>query len=249
MTTAWPISKKSSLLIGISFLFLCVVVYWPADAVTARVSALTHEQLRFTQVAGTCWQGEADVVLSNGQAFKLGHLAWQSTWSSIWRGRLSWDFSWNQQPLATATVSIGAVEIKQLHLPLLLSDISQAISGLSIVSPGGKLLIESEHFSIASDQFNGDILLHLDGLYSGLTPISPLGQYEMLIRGEQQAMLMHLRTTQGPLWIEAKGKWSPPSGFKMLGNAHAEPRHAEALSPLLHLMGNEAQPGQFVFQF
>lgn len=248
MNHSWPVSKKTSFFIGLLVFITTTTFYLPSSIITSSLSTISQPQVKFTEPSGTVWNGGTDVIIGESQAHKLGHLAWQIQWSGLWKLHLPFVLSWNAQPLAEVYLSKSKLEFHQLHLPITLSQMRRAYPFLSTLSLGGKLIVDSQTFSISQESFQGDIFVHLEEVFSGLTPINPLGKYELHLQGDQQSLLMHLQSLQGPLWVEANGKWSNQHGLNLVGKVRAEPSQSKVLSPLLHLMGNESQTGEFSFQ-
>jgi general secretion pathway protein N len=80
---------------------------------------------------------------------------------------------------------------------------------------------------------------------SALTPISPLGDYEVHFKAVGPAVHAALRTLEGPLQLEGKGTWSNGAPPSFLVTARVPAQHQEQLAPLLGLIAVERGAGRF----
>jgi hypothetical protein len=80
---------------------------------------------------------------------------------------------------------------------------------------------------------------------SALTPVSPLGAYEMQFKTVGPALHAALRTLEGPLQLEGKGAWSNGEAPSFLGTARVPAQLDEQLSPLFRLIALERGAGTF----
>jgi general secretion pathway protein N len=83
---------------------------------------------------------------------------------------------------------------------------------------------------------------------STLTPISPLGDYEVRLDGEGTRVHAFLRTLSGPLQLEGKGSWTHGANPAFLAMASVDPQHRQQLAPLLRLIAVERGQGSFELQ-
>jgi general secretion pathway protein N len=83
---------------------------------------------------------------------------------------------------------------------------------------------------------------------SVITPISPLGDYELRLDGEGATVHANLRTIQGPLRLEGKGSWANGDHPVFLATARIPARHQQQLEPLLRLIAVEHGEGSIELQ-
>ena len=94
----------------------------------------------------------------------------------------------------------------------------------------------------------GNVTLQWRDAGSVLTPISPLGDYELNLDAEGAAVHVLLRTIQGPLQLDGKGSWANGDNPDFLAIARVPPQHQQQLGPLLRLIAVERSAGSFELQ-
>jgi general secretion pathway protein N len=92
---------------------------------------------------------------------------------------------------------------------------------------------------------DGDATLQWRAAGSALTPISPLGEYEVRFKAAGPAVQANLRTLEGPLQLEGKGTWSNGDPPSFLATARIPAQHQEQLSPLFRLIALDRGAGSF----
>ena len=112
----------------------------------------------------------------------------------------------------------------------------------------GDVLIHVASLSIARDAMQGNATLQWRAAGSTLTPVSPLGDYEIRLDGEGMTVHAYLRTIEGPLWLDGKGSWTRGDSPAFLAMARVPPQHQQQLAPLLRLIGVERGEGRFELQ-
>jgi general secretion pathway protein N len=123
------------------------------------------------------------------------------------------------------------------------------VPSLNAAQLGGQLQLNSEKISISDDTIKGSAILIWSQVNSPLSPVNPLGQYQALLNGVGNTLSIQLNTLNGALQLAGNGNWSKPSGLRFQGYATAQEPHKLALTPLLHILGNEevADTGKFQF--
>jgi general secretion pathway protein N len=80
---------------------------------------------------------------------------------------------------------------------------------------------------------------------SALTPVSPLGDYEVRFSAAGPAVHAALSTLEGPLQLDGKGTWSHGARPKFAATARVPAAQQEQLAPLLRLIAVERGAGRF----
>jgi general secretion pathway protein N len=86
---------------------------------------------------------------------------------------------------------------------------------------------------------DGDATLRWRAAGSALTPVSPLGEYEVRFKAAGPVMQADLRTLEGPLVLEGNGKWISGEAPSFLATARVPAQQREQLSPLFRLIAVE----------
>jgi general secretion pathway protein N len=84
-------------------------------------------------------------------------------------------------------------------------------------------------------QFEGHLLITLDGISSRLSTVRPLGHYLVNIDGGTNPTV-HLKTLQGQLRLNGDGQWQNGQ-LQFSGVGNASPGHETSLANLLNLLG------------
>ena len=92
---------------------------------------------------------------------------------------------------------------------------------------------------------DGDATLQWRSAGSALTPISPLGEYEMQFKAVGPDLYATLRTLEGPLQLDGKGTWSSRGPANFLATARVPEQQQEQLAPLFRLIAVERGAGTF----
>ena len=109
----------------------------------------------------------------------------------------------------------------------------------------GDLLVDIERLSFERGRVDGDATLRWRAAGSALTPVSPLGEYEVRLKAAGAGMHATLRTLQGPLQLEGEGTWTNGALSSFLATARVPAQHQEQLVPLLRLIAVERGAGVF----
>ncbi len=80
---------------------------------------------------------------------------------------------------------------------------------------------------------------------SSVLLLSPWGDYELRLDGEDTTVHAYLRTIQGPLRLDGKGSWTHGDSPAFLAMARVPPQHQQQLAPLLRLIAVERGAGSF----
>jgi general secretion pathway protein N len=109
----------------------------------------------------------------------------------------------------------------------------------------GDVLVDIPRLSVERGRMDGEATLKWRAAGSALTPISPLGDYEVRFKAVGPAVHAALRTLEGPLQLEGKGTWTNGAPPSFLVTAHVPAQHREQLAPLLGLIAVERGAGRF----
>jgi general secretion pathway protein N len=82
---------------------------------------------------------------------------------------------------------------------------------------------------------SGQARFSVSELSSVVSPIAPLGRYQVQIALKSSA-LVSIQTEEGPLRISGEGEWVGQS-LRFRGLASADDPHHEALQPVLSVLG------------
>jgi len=117
---------------------------------------------------------------------------------------------------------------------------------LNTIQPAGRMRLEWTPLRIAREgnavAVNGTTTLHMQDMSSRLSPIKPLGAYQLIMdwRGSQAAL--ELKSVRGPLLLNGSGSLTN-GRLKFSGRAEAEEGQEDRLANLLNLLGQRRRIG------
>jgi general secretion pathway protein N len=89
---------------------------------------------------------------------------------------------------------------------------------------------------------NGTTTLQMDDIASRLSPIKPLGAYQLIMDWRGQQAQLRLTTVKGPMLLSGTGVIKN-GRLEFSGKAQAETGHEEKLANLLNLLGQRRREG------
>ncbi len=240
----------SVLLAGVSVL-LVVLLRAPASWLDPLVAAWTHNRVRLADVSGTVWAGRGRLVLADavGRApaeagwvvrglAVPGVFAWRVSpaWLCLGRVRAHIEHDSMTEPvmidgsLHTLRVSRG-----QLLLPGLALD--KVGSPWNTIRPFVSLTLAWEPWQLQQGEWQGQARITLSDVAAALTPVRPLGAYQLDVKVQGRSAHLQMTTLSGPLRLSGSGSWDGPRGVQFVAWAQADEAERSRLSALLGLLG------------
>ena len=232
-----------AVLLGVT---LAVLAFFPADWVAGTVEKQTGGRLTLGDAQGTLWRGSAFVggaASSNGAVTPLlpGRFAWKLSPLSL-LGMVDMELS-NEQALAQPVNFKGGWKQWQLSPSALLLP-ADGLAGLgaplNTLAPSGRLRLSWTTLELAlagaGMDVNGRTTLEMADMSSRLSPLKPLGTYQLALDWRGQAAQLELSSSKGPLLLSGKG--SLHNGrLQFSGQAEAADGYEQSLGNLLNLLG------------
>ena len=244
--------KRWSLLaIGLSAYALALIATAPATLVDAGLQRASHGRLRLAEAQGTLWSGSGQIEIreTGGRTGVAKALAWRVVPESLLRGHLvcevGLDPSARRFPV---TLSLSRIELANADISLPATVLGLGVPKLAPLGLTGEVLIHVASLSIARGAMEGNATVRWRAAGSSLTPVSPLGDYEVRLDGEGMTIHAFLRTIEGPLQLDGKGSWTQGDRPAFLAMARVPSQHQEQLAPLLRLIAVERGEGRFELQ-
>lgn len=218
----------------------------PASLIDARLADATAGRLRLAEGQGSVWSGAGWIEIreADGRAGVAKRLAWRVRPWSLLRLVAEVELDQAAKPFAV-TLSLSRIDIADANINLPAAALGLAMPKLAPFRLTGDLLVSIPHLALERGHIDGDAKLQWRAAGSALTPISPLGEYEVRFKGLGPTVQTVLSTLAGPLQLEGKGTWSngaPPSFFV---TARVAAQHQEQLAPLLRLIAVDRGAGRF----
>jgi general secretion pathway protein N len=213
------------------------------------------------QTAGRLTLGDAQGTLWRGSAFIGGAPGGADPVTPLLPGRFSWRLSplvllgqvdltlenpealsqpvaitgsWNNQLVGAAAVSLPAERLAGLGAPL------------NTIQPSGRMRLSWTPMQVArrgnAVDLSGTTTLQMDDIASRLSPIKPLGAYQLIMDWHGQQAQVVLKTVKGPMLLNGTGAFVN-GRLQFSGTAEAEAGQEERLANLLNLLGRRRQVG------
>jgi general secretion pathway protein N len=240
--------KRALLWIGLTALAVAVtvLVFLPAAWLGPLVERQTGGRLTLGDAQGTLWRGSAFVGGAPGQGGSVtpllpGRFNWRLS-PLVLFGQVNMDLANDEalgQPVRiTGSWSQWQVSAGQLLLP------AEGLAGLgaplNTLAPSGVIKLAWNLLDIARQgqtvAMQGRTVLSLTDMGSRMSPIKPLGSYEMAMDWRGQQADLSLRTVRGALLLSGSGTLEN-GRLRFSGQAQAAEGYEETLGNLLNLLG------------
>ena len=243
--------RRYLIAIGLFVYTAAVISTAPATLIDASLYRASEGRLRLVEARGTLWSGSGQIEVrdSGGRSGIAKSLAWRFLPESLLRGRLVCEVELDQSGKRfPVMISLSRIEIANAEINLPAKVLGLGVPKLAPLGLTGDVLLRVASVSIKSKEMQGNATLQWLDAGSVLTPISPLGDYELRLDGEGATVHAYLRTIQGPLRLEGKGSWANGSRPVFLATANVPAQYQQQLGPLLRLIAVDRGEGSFELQ-
>jgi general secretion pathway protein N len=225
---------------------LTVLAFLPAAWLGPLVEKQTGGRLTLGDAQGTLWRGSAFVGGAPGEGGTVtpllpGRFAWRLS-PLVLLGQVSMELS-NPQALSQPVRVEGSwsqwqVSPGELLLP------AEGLAGLgaplNTLAPSGTIRLKWNTLDLMRQQqtvaVNGRTVLSMTDMGSRMSPVKPLGSYEMAMDWRGQQADMRLRTVRGALLLSGSGTLQN-GRLQFSGQAEAASGYENTLGNLLNLLG------------
>ena len=243
--------KVGAYAVGLGAYVLALIATAPATLADAGLQRASDGRLRLAEARGTLWSGTGELEIrdTGGRTGVAQSVAWRVVPESLLRGHLVCEVGLEQATRRfPVTISLSRIELANADIRLPAAALGLGVPRLAPLGLTGDVLIHVASLSIARDGMEGNATLQWRAAGSTLTPVSPLGDYEVRLDGEGMTVHAFLRTLSGPLTLDGKGSWTHGASPAFLAMARVPPQHRQQLAPLLRLIAVERGEGSFELQ-
>ena len=243
--------KVGACAVGLGAYFLALIATAPATLVDAGLQRASDGRLRLAEAQGTLWSGSGQIEIrdTGGRTGVAKSLAWRVVPASLLRGHLVCEVGLEQATQRfPVTISLSRIELADAVISLPAAVLGLGVPKLAPLGLTGDVLIHVASLSIGRSATRGSATLQWRTAGSALTPVSPLGDYELRLDGAGAVVHATLRTLRGPLQLDGGGTWTVGTrpAFSITARVPAEQR--QLLVPLLQLIAVERSDGSFGMQ-
>lgn len=240
------------LLAGIASVAFTVLAFFPAAWVAALVEEQTSGRLTLGDAQGTLWRGSA---------FAGGAASDSAAVTPMLPGRFSWRLSplillgsvdaelenaaalsqpvsvtgsWTQWKVSPAAVLLPAERLAALGAPL------------NTLQPSGQMRLSWGPLQLTRQDgelgITGTVSLDMNDIASRMSPVKPLGSYNLALDWRGTQANVTLKTVKGPLLLSGAGTVANGQ-VQFSGAAEAEAGQEDRLANLLNLLGQRRKVG------
>jgi general secretion pathway protein N len=233
-------------LLTLSFL-AGAVASLPASLVAGGIAGASHNSVLLSNSEGTLWNGSAQLALKSSEAEAVllpGRIRWQVGLGiaglKVNLGIPAVGGDSQAVRLVLAPVS-GYVEAGQLRLP------ARILMGLG--APFNTLGLEGDlmaqwpafrwSYATMAPAVPVSSKIEIQGVSTRVTPVSPVGSYEIGIQSGPTGGSFDLTTRSGPLTLLGHGEFQRGHAFHFEGQAFAAANMQGQLNGLLSILGKQ----------
>ena len=213
------------------------------------------------QTAGRLTLGDAHGTLWRGSAFIGGAASGSDPLTPLLPGRFSWRLSplvllgsvdvelenaealsqpigvqgnWHQWQVSPGAIALPAERLAALGAPL------------NTVQPSGQMRLSWEPLQLTRQngkiEMAGAMNLAMNDLGSRLSPVKPLGSYDLALAWHGTQADVTLKTVRGPMLLSGSGMFAD-GRLQFSGTAQAEVGQEQRLANFLNLLGQRRREG------
>jgi general secretion pathway protein N len=240
------------LLGGVLAVVLTLLVFCPAAWMAWVVESQSGGRLTLGDPQGTLWRGSAFIGGAPGGNDPVtpllpGRFAWRLS-PLVLLGQVDVDLEnpdalsqpvkitgdWYQWQVSPAAVSLPAERLAGLGAPL------------NTIQPSGQMRLSWTPLQVARQgnavEIAGTATLRMDDIASRLSPVKPLGAYQLIMDWRGRQAQLALTTIKGPMLLSGNGVLAN-GRLQFSGKAEAEEGQEERLANLLNLLGRRRREG------
>jgi general secretion pathway protein N len=223
-----------------------ILAFLPAAWLAPLVEQQTDGRLTLGDAQGTLWRGSAFVGGAPGAGGSVtpllpGRFAWRVS-PLVLVGQVNIDLE-NPQALSHKVNVAGnwsAWQVSPGELTLPAERLAGLGAPLNTLAPSGLIKLSWNTLELVRQQHTvavvGQTVLSMLDMGSRMTPIKPLGSYEMAMEWHGQQADVALRTLRGALLLSGVGALHD-GRLQFSGQAEAAPGYEATLGNLLNLLG------------
>jgi general secretion pathway protein N len=240
------------LLAGITSVVLTMMIFLPATWMLYVVEKQTGGRLTLGDAHGTLWRGSAFIggaASGNGPVTPLlpGRFSWRLS-PMVLLGSVDAELendaalsqpvsvtgNWRQLRVSPGMILLPAERLAALGAPL------------NTVQPSGQMRLSWEPLQLTRQNGNigmaGTMNLEMNDIGSRMSPIKPLGSYDLVLDWHGTRAAVTLKTIKGPMMLNGSGTIDN-GRMHFSATAQAEAGQEQGLANFLNLLGQHRQVG------
>lgn len=249
------------IVVTLFLVFVGIICFAPASTLSYGIEKATNDKLTLAETQGTLWSGSGVLTVKDGDkqyALTPQPMVWEiSKLPLLWgeaTGQLAFSKTRDidsvaENKRASFSFSSGKQDIRRLTTPINLPTLLRLVKGIEVFQFGGNLTLNITQWTQQDNKLQANALITWRDARSALSQLDSIGSYNLRISAANNpAANLTLSTINGPLHLDANGKWAPGGEFLIEGDAYADPDYETALQNLLIVAGPEYR-GKHHFRF
>lgn len=237
---------------GLISVAITALMFLPATWMALVLEKQTEGRLTLGDAQGTLWHGSAFIGAAPSGRDPVtpllpGRFAWRLSPLAL-VGQVEAELenpsalsqsvritgSWRQWQVGPSSVMLPAERLASLGAPL------------NTVQPSGRMRLSWDTLQVARQgravEVTGPMNLEMTDIASRLSPVKPLGAYNLALDWRGQQAQVALTTVKGPMVLKGGGMITN-GRLRFSGTAEAEAGQEERLANLLNLLGQRRREG------
>jgi hypothetical protein len=241
-------------LAGLLFYTLFLVTTLPAHWLGELLARGTNGALRLQNTHGSLWQGSGLLTVHSGGGGRFSTpLHWEIHPLWLLTGRLRADVQTEGEHRLRARVAIG---YRQLQLDAVEAELSAALipalyPPAALIAPTGSLQLKAEQLSLDRRGLAGEARLTWLGAGGRLGGIGEVGDFLLVVNGQDGVATLRAETLRGELQLDAHGRWQPAGDgtLQLEGTLAAGSARAATLAPMLAMLNARPDGDRHSFRY
>ncbi|MBI3478869.1 MAG: type II secretion system protein N [Nitrosomonadales bacterium] len=240
------------LLAGLISTALTVLIFFPATWIAVLIETQTAGRLTLGDAHGTLWRGSAFIGAAPGGNDPVtpllpGRFSWRLS-PLVMLGNIDAELentavlsqsirimgSWPQYQVSPGAILLPAERLAALGAPL------------NTVQPSGQMRLSWGALQLTLQdgiiKLTGAMNLNMNDLASRMSPVKPLGSYDLALDWRGTEAVAALKTSKGPLLLNGSGVFNN-GRLQFSGTAQAEAGQEERLANFMNLLGQRRREG------
>lgn len=239
---------------GLSLYIVFLLTTLPAHWLGEALGHATHGVARLQNTHGSLWRGSGTLLVHGGGRAPLSApLHWEIFPLWLLTGKLIVDVESRPDPQLRARLRIGYRhwQLRDLEGEMAAAALSTLYPPAALISPTGNLRVSASEIGLDADGVSGEARITWLGAGGRLGGLGEVGDYLLVINGEDGAAVLRVETLRGALQIAARGRWQPlgDGQLQLDGTLAASGDRAASLAPVLALLNARPEGGQHAFRF
>jgi len=235
-------------LTGLVFYFLFLVATLPAHWLGAEIERRTNGTLTLSSAKGTVWLGSGILEVRGSSQSVSTRAQWKLHWLPLFSGQLGAAVETRGDLNLQSDVRLGlhSLALHNLEMELPATHLPAFYSPALFISPTGTLSGKAQEFSIHAGQVSGEAQIRWTQAGSKVGAYNDLGDYLLVLNGENSFAKIRIDTLRGDLKVNASGQWQTgrDGELTLQGNLHTGARDT-ALKPLTTLLRARREGEQY----